>query len=422
MGGNLALTVGLLATLVSSGCAVRAQPSRIELWHTRRGQQQKVLEEIVRRFNDAEPGLPIRPDSYGSYEDLNRKIIVTAQTGSWPALATVYENQVPDYWEAGIVRSLDDLVADPETGLSPAEQADFVEIFLWSNRFSRFGNQLLSFPFTKSVLVMYYNRTLLRQAGYERPPQTWRAFEAQCRAVRAIVKGPAYALELDPSTLHGMIFSHGGQIVDAEEKQTLYDQRPTIRTFALLRRLTESGLASQMSGDDVTNAFQSQRVAFAIASSSARGALEQRIGDRFEWGAALPPHAEGVAPVTVLYGPNVCVFRTDPERERRAWRFIRYFTSTEVTAEWAMKTGYLPVRKSALKTPALQQFYATNPRARAIYAALRYARSEPPLPRMQLVRDQIREAATAVITEQSTPEAAAAYLKRHADLSLAGRD
>lgn len=413
--------LGGVASAGAAGCAVRALPPYIELWHTRRQHQQQVLDRMIAAFNALEPGVAIRGDSYNSYDDLNRKIIVTAQTGAWPGMATVYENQVPDYMAAGIVRPLDDLVSHPQWGLSAQELADFMEIFLRSNRFPTYGNQLLSFPFTKSVLVMYANRSLLGEAGVTSLPVTWEEFIAACGAVRAVTRRPAYALELDPSTLHGFIFSLGGEVANVTTRETLYDSAAGIAMFALLRQLVAEGLASQMSGAAATSAFQTGQVAFAIASSSARAQLERRIADSFDWSIGLPPRRPDVAPVTVLYGPNVCLFRSTPEREVRAWRFVRYFTSTDVTAEWAIETGYLPVRQSAAKTPRLQRFYATNPRARAIFAALAVAKPEPPLARMQLVRNQLREAATAVVTGILSPQAAARDLKRRADAVLQER-
>ena len=44
-----------------------------------------------------------------------------------------------------------------------------------------------------------------------------------------------------------------------------------------------------------------------------------------------------------MYGANICIFKSTPEKEMAAWRFINHFTSPPVTARWATQTGYLPV-------------------------------------------------------------------------------
>jgi len=134
---------------------------------------------------------------------------------------------------------------------------------------------------------------------------------------------------------------------------------------------------------------------------------------------ALPPHAAAAAPVTVMYGANVCLFKSTPEREREAWRFVKYFTSPEVTARWARETGYLPVRKSAAELPEMKEFYASNPRARHVYEMLPAARGEPNVVGWQEVRTELQAAAKAVAAGETPPRDAAVNLKQKADAILA---
>jgi len=51
---------------------------------------------------------------------------------------------------------------------------------------------------------------------------------------------------------------------------------------------------------------------------------------------------------SVQQGPNIGIFSDASSAERLyAWMFIKYLTSTDNTARWAMDTGYLPARISA---------------------------------------------------------------------------
>ncbi len=53
----------------------------------------------------------------------------------------------------------------------------------------------------------------------------------------------------------------------------------------------------------------------------------------------------------VQQGPNIGIFSKASTNEKLfAWLFIKYLTSTNNTALWAMNTGYLPVRTSAYTT------------------------------------------------------------------------
>ena len=73
-----------------------------------------------------------------------------------------------------------------ETGFTQEELADIFPQFIKANRFRQYNNKLLSFPFTKSVLMMYYNKGLLKDIGYDRRPETWSEFVEMCRTVRSV--------------------------------------------------------------------------------------------------------------------------------------------------------------------------------------------------------------------------------------------
>src|SRR5262249_44732439 len=154
-------------------------------------------------FNTAHPQTKIRPLYQGNYPQLFQKVTVSIPTKGFPQLAVAYESMISAYMAANIVAPLDALVADKEIGLSKESLADILPQYLEANRFKRFNNQLLSFPFTKSNLVMYYNKDLLKQAGITSPPETWDEFIADCRAVSTKTGKPSWALALDPSTLDG---------------------------------------------------------------------------------------------------------------------------------------------------------------------------------------------------------------------------
>jgi len=61
-------------------------------------------------------------------------------------------------------------------------------------------------------------------------------------------------------------------------------------------------------------------------------------------------------------GTDIIMFSTAKEDEKRAaWEFMKYLISPEVTAYWAVNTGYLPVRRSALQTTIWKQAAKADP-------------------------------------------------------------
>jgi ABC-type glycerol-3-phosphate transport system substrate-binding protein len=427
------LTIALPAVflpLLLVGCGGKGQHSGaggqtgtgalvVPFWHTRRGSQEKALEALCVEFEKSNPGIDLVPEFQGSYGDLSKKIRAASLAGALPALTVAYDTQVTEYMQGGSVIPLDPLVSDPTSGFSEAELQDFPKIYLEGNRYPQFSDQLLSFPFTKSNLVLYYNKSLLAKSGFTVPPRTWSELERQAAVITTATRKPALSFASDASTLDGMIFSYGGDVLSPGGKSTLFDQPATVRVFELLQRMAKAKTLAEASGDDAPAMFGSQLSAFTITSSAGRAAMEERVGSTFDWDLAIIPHGEGASPVTVAYGPSVCIFKTTPEKQAAAWKFVRYFVSPEVTARWARETGYLPVRKSSVKLPEMVEFYRKNPRAQHVYEVLQHARAEPNVLGWGEVRTELEKAASRVIGTGTSPSAAAVELKQTADKILA---
>lgn len=71
------------------------------------------------------------------------------------------------------------------------------------------------------------------------------------------------------------------------------------------------------------------------------------------------PYAKN--PATAVGGENLFMFRTNPDRQKLAWKFMEYVLSEEFQTEWAIGTGYLPINLKAQRSPAYQAYLQANP-------------------------------------------------------------
>ena len=428
--GALALLAVLLA-----GCEERAErPATgdgrivIELWHSQQRQNKDALEAVVARFNAANPNYEVRLSNLGSYTTLFQKLRAAVQAKSLPDLGIAYESMVVEFMQADAVADLGPYLDHPEHGLSKEEQEDIFPTFLKSNRYPEFGDKLLSFPFTKSLLMLYYNAEILRAAGHKQPPATWNEFLQQCRDVKAKTGKTPFAYSRDPSSFDSMIMSRGGELAPDAGARSGLGSPQAVQTLAMLQTLVKEGLATVIpfESDDDRLYFSRGKCAFILRSSTTRSYMRKDIvdeqgRDRFEWSMACPPVGEGHPKLTVLYGGNIVMFKSTPERQRGAWEFIRFFVSPEATAEWSVKTGYLPVRRSAAETKTLQGFFAEHPRNRAAFDTIPYGVREPSVAGWQKIRDDIAQTLTRVVKQNADPAEAAADLAKRADAELARR-
>lgn len=392
----------------------------LRFWHTQTQENEKALKAIVADYNQ-QPGVtPVQADYIGNYDALYEKIRAAAASrapGVLPDLAVAYESMIADYMEAKVVVPLDDYASAPDVGFDAAALDDIFPAYLNSNRFAKFDNQLLSFPFTKSNLVLYYNASLLAEVHAE-PPATWDELLADCRALKAKHPGLSpFSTYVDASAFDGVILSMGGTLLQPDGLSG-FGSPGALKAVELYTKLFKEKLATQTDKGQQINDFANGKCAFFLRSSTAAPDLGKLIGDKFKWGARGLPTAEGVKPVTVMYGANICVFRSRPEREMAAWKFIKYFASTEVTARWAMASGYLPVRKSAAETKPMQDVWAKRPQSRQCFDALSIAVPEPNVAGWQNVRKCLESAQTSAINGLATPDKVVKELEQCANAAL----
>jgi len=393
--------------------------SQVVFWDRQTAESAVFIKTKANEFNEQYPGLPIKVEKAGGYAEIFRKVSASIQARKLPALAVSYESMTSEYIPTGAVVPIDEYLYDPDIGLSKEELEDFFPAVISANRYSDFENRLYSFPLAKSVLVLYYNKDVLNKSEISHPPETWDEFYKHLQIIKKKTGKKGYAISIDCSTVIAMIYSFGGEIVKG--RQTLFNLPETIRVFSFLQRLIKEDLAYVITPGtfDDQIAFARGEIAYMIRSSSLRIALELIEKERpFHWGIAPLPHATDFPPVTVLFGPNITIFKTTPEQQKRAWLFVRFMTSKENTVNWAIETGYVPIRKSSAEDPKLQKFWQEKPYTKVPFDCLKFARPEPNFSGWQQVRDMVESAELEVLTLMNTPEIVCHNLKKKADAVL----
>jgi len=361
-------------------------------WHVSTRKHEKVLMEIVDGFNSSNPyGIKVVPEYAGYYGDIYKKILAGIAAGETPDLAVSYANQVAEYANAGVIVPLDPFINSKKYGFTEEDKKDFMWNLLQGDRNPKFGNQLLSFAHSRSMQVMYYNVDWLKGLGYAGPPESWDQFKEMCLAATDPEKGTyGYAYVGGASLFAGWLFTFGGDVVTEDGTKVAFNSEAGLKTLQLLKDLFDSGCAYEVAeryGDQTD--FANQKALFTFGSTAGlpyyRSAIEQSEAGAFEWSVAAPPH-ETPDPVVDVYGPSVAIFKSVPERELASWLFFKYWAEPENVAKWAMVANYFPIRKSAINSPAMQEYMDKNPQYKLAFQLLPYGRMEPSVPGYQEIR------------------------------------
>ena len=385
-------------------------PVNITLWHTQTGSNATALQSMVDKFNkDNGKGITVAMEYQGGYTQLYQKTLGAIQAGVLPEVAVGYESFVADYQRADVVLDLDPYVNSAKNGLDKASLDDIFKTYLDTNRFPQFGNKLLSFPFTKSLLIMYQNEDVLKAAG-QTSPRTWDEFEKVARAVTT--KGAdgkttrfGWAAPTSASTFNGWVLSRGGRLMSEDNNTVAWDGKEGVDSVKLFQKLLNEGVAYVPTGFDYQTDFGIGKVAFVQESSTGRPFFVSSFPKDKPaptWSIASIPQTDPAKAKTVQYGANIIAFKSTPEKQLASWLFIKWFAEKDQTADWAIKSSYMPVRKSAVDNPALKTYWAKDTQGKQAFDLSGTAVPEPNVRGQQDIRTVIEDMLKSVSTGKVT--------------------
>ena len=388
-------------------------PVEVTLWHALSGPQQKALDEAVAKFNGENgKGITVKALNQGNYTQLGQKVLAAINAGSLPDFVHAYESNIADYTKADVVVNLDAYVNSAKNGLPKDSRDDIYQPYYDTNRFRQFNNQLLSFPFTKSMFVMYENDDLLKAAGVSLPIKTWDDFE---KAIVATTKKDAsgkttqygWGAALDASNFNAWVYSRGGKLMSDDLRTVEWDKQAGLDTLKFLDKQIKAGTAYVPKGFDYQNDFAAGKLAFFMGSTSTRPFITAGIpaGGKLSWSIAQIPQADPAKAKTVMYGANVGILKSTPQKQLAAWYFIKWFSDTAQTAKWATTSYYMPVRKSATNDQTLKDYWTQkDPQGKQAFDLIGTSSPEPNVRGQQDIRDVIFDMLTQVTTGKATPE------------------
>ncbi len=390
------------------------EPVELEFWHTKTGSQEELLNGIVADFNATnEYGITVVPTSIeGSYDQIFKDTVAGLAVGEIPDLVVAYPSMVAEYMEAEAPLALDPYVASQKYGLTEEEFNDYFPVYIEDNTYPAYDNQMLSWPFHKSMVVLFASKTLLDEAGVDKMPETWQEFYDACKmVVENTAATNCWSIHVEASDLDGFMASVGVYPqVDSAALTSRMNDPAFVEWFELVQQMVEEGLArpeaERYSGDDEMVASDA---AFTTGSSSGIFYFPANEDGTFaiDWNVIPIPHAEGVEPSSTVYGANVmAVKEDDPQRDLAKWLFIKYWSSPEVVKKWILGTeeirgsSYMPLQKSLAADPDLQAFIEEsyyNQRWGEAVAQLEIGVIEPQLAGQQAVRDILEDAYLRII-------------------------
>lgn len=394
----LVVVVALVLLLWPRGDRHVEGVTTVTFWHALGSDHQALLNELVAEFNAANPDVIVEAEYQGNYGALQQKLVAAVAAGAPPTLSLVYNNWSAAFLEGEALVPLEKFVSDPELGLSAEERADYIPAFVEANSWN---GQWVTMPFNKSIYVLYYNRDLLDAAGVG-VPATMDELRSAARAVteRTGVKGLALQATVDQFGI--FLHAFGGSWLD-EQGRVAFDNDAGVAALQFMQDLVlvdESAYYHDGYLDDEFNAGNTAMFFATVAT------IPWLSDERHNWGAAPVP--AGTVQAAVVQGTDIALFKQASEEEQRAaWRFVKYLTSPEVNARWAVGSGYLPIRDSAAASSVYQEHVNSAPeKYKAGVDQLHHAKFDPGLAAWFDARTFITEAVEKALILGTSPQEA----------------
>jgi multiple sugar transport system substrate-binding protein len=324
----------------------------LEFWHAMSGPNGDALQFIVDKFNaENEYGITVEATYQGGYGDLHQKLVGALTAGEYPNIAQAYGNNIMVYMDSGAIVQLNDYIFDHVWGVNDFE--DIVEGYRTENS-SYPDRNFYSLPFNKSTEVLYYNETFFTDNNLD-VPTTWEELESVSKEITAITGQPAFGYD-SLSNLFITWTQQNGGLYTTSDGTAHFNNIQAVEAVEYFAKGVEEGYF-RIAGEDryLSGPFNNQDVMMFIGSTSG----SKYVGaDTFDWNAAQVPFGE--VKKVIQQGSNMFMLEGTEDEKIATFIFMNFIMATENTAEWAMRSGYLPVRLSARELPAYQEYVASG--------------------------------------------------------------
>ena len=377
-----------------SACQQKPDPNRIVIWHQMRVDERVILEDQLKRFMAANPGVTVDA-VYKETEELRSGFIIAAIAGQGPDLVYGPSDQVGPFEVMEIIRPLEDLFDEDYLVAFTPQGLTYYRGHLYQIA-DKLGNHL----------TLVYNRGLLNA-----PPQT---------DIELIETGKKLTVDRNKdgrTDQYGLAWNYtepfffipfmtgfGGWVMTEDGQPTL-DTPGTINALKFIRDLRDKHRIIPGEADyNIADALFKDAKSAMIINGDWSWAGYKKAGINI--GVAPLPKivstglwcAPMISPKGFSINANVV-----PEKLPLVARLVKFLMEPELQLETARALGTMPTRIEAVRSDFVQNDDVLKNSALQIERG----RPMPVVPELRAIWDAMRPSYQAVLGGAKTPEQAA---------------
>lgn len=420
---SLIITATILATSGMSALAATEIdfmfPSPVQ------GKLSVEMQKIIKEYNQSQNEVKVRGIFTGNYDTTKVKAEASAKAGNPPALVIMMANLTTELAINDLLLPIQEI-----TRYGNVDAHEFLTDNYWSalHKNAMYEGEVYAIPFHNSTPVLYYNKTLLKQHGFNTPPQSWAEIVKVAKAIAKPDEGrwgimlPSVNTDYCGWILASLTMANGGKYYNTDYPGEVYYTAPSTvgamtfwRDLVFKHHVMPEGV---LTPNVISSSFFSGKLGMAFLSTGALGFMRDNSKD-FELGVAfMPKHVKrGV----IIGGASLVSFKgISDEQKKAAWEFMEFLTSPATSSRWSRFTGYFAPRKQAYDLPEMKEYLANDANAKVALNQLQYANPWYATYETVIVRKAIENQMAALLTDEKlTPVQAAATAQKEADEILA---
>lgn len=265
------------------------------------------------------------------------------------------------------IEPIDKFTSNPDLVDPDLDIDDFFPLVL--NAFGGWNGTIYGLPFDNYSGLMFYNKCMLEEAGFDGPPETWE--ELKDVYGPALTKDGKYAFALQSKrnetqsadSFARVLWPFGGSFLDEDFRSNLMSEESQngLKFRQDLMQYMPDGIVAYDHAETV-NAFAQGDVAMITEWSAFYSTVVSPDTSAIADCVAIAPEPKGPAGrKPALGGFSLAVAsQADEAEQAAAWLFIQWATSKANAGEY-LERGGVPARQSAYADPALAETYTFIP-------------------------------------------------------------
>ncbi|MDB4868843.1 MAG: transporter substrate-binding protein [Cohnella sp.] len=388
------------------------------------GNDGKVAAPYIEQWNKENPDIQVKMETV-EFTDLLPTIMAKQTSGQTTDIIHIYS-----LWAGQLAKS--NVIAEAPDDIAQDVKSNYPEV---AARGASVNGKVFGYPTEVEAFALYYNKKLLKDAGFDQPPKTWDELLSMGKAInkkdgsgKMLTQGFGFVRDWPAIMYHPFLAfmkTAGGTFLSADQTKANLDSDAAKKTMEFYSKVYGKNGISDI-GFTMSKAFTTGNAGMVVNAGYWAGSLKATMKpEDFANVAAAPiPSPDGSTKGSITYTWAWSVNKQSKHQEA-AWKFLKWYNSQPVKNGMTPEGNFLldsfnlvSTRNSDVQSQPIQDKLKNDPILQVLNDTLQYADPEPNPVAGAEIQDMTAKQLDSVWTNQTTPDKALEAVQRDVQAKL----